>query len=75
MHSSCPSGHPLTRANTYKHNFKRQCRACRRSRERTRQANIRALVKAQEAIWLADLPAILDLDTHLNGPYEGSDSA
>ena len=69
MHRLCPQGHPLTRANTYRHNFKSQCRTCRRDRNRSRQADIRAKVRAQEAIWLADMPAILALDEKLNGPY------
>lgn len=58
--NTCPHGHALTRKNTYKHNFKRQCRSCRKERERTRQANIRAFVKLQEARWLADLASIIE---------------
>lgn len=59
--TACPQGHPLTRANSYRHNFKVQCRTCRREQSRLAQAKRRLTQKEAEARWRADYPAILEL--------------
>ncbi len=59
--TACPQGHPLTRENSYRHNFKVQCRTCRRERNRRASTARRITQKEAEARWRADYPAILEL--------------
>ena len=55
----CAHGHLLTRSNTYRHNFHRGCRTCRREQSRVRAILNRAIQREAEFRWLADLPSII----------------